>query len=240
MKRLALVLALTSLVACNKSPFERTHDASGGGAVGGFLPSTNLVVFSNELKTGGGAFEYPGGNNQDLSFADVSNPVSARSIRYVWNGNPAGSTSDHTFAGFDLMHTAVFADYSTTAGRNLQAAGYSRVTFYARGSLSTNTDLKIEVADNGSSVDHAAPCITLSTNGTNDRCDGSFGVNALKMAPRQLTTSWQQYSITIPASSLAALKDFFKATFIFTDPFVGNTAPGQGGTVYFDQIVYEP
>lgn len=237
MKRLSTVATVSVLLLSScKSPFDRTKDASGGGAVGGFGAAGGLVVFRDELKTGGGAFEYPGGENQSLSFTDTSNPVSARSIRYYWSGQPAqaGST-DHTFAGFDLMHTAVLADYTTTAGRDLRTAGYTKVTFYARGSLSTNTTLKIEVADDGSQST-ADPCMTLSTNGTDDACTAG----PLSMAPRQLTSSWQQFTITVPNSALASIKDFFKATFVFTDPFVGNQAPGQGGTVYLDQIVYQP
>lgn len=237
MKRVVtLGFVFVMLAGCSKDPYDRTRDGSGGGALGRLGVISNLVVFSNELKTGGGAFEYPGGQNQVLDFADTSNPISARSIRYVWNGSPAqaGST-DHTFAGFDLMHTTSLTDYSTTVGRDLRAAGYTKVTFYARGALSTNTTLKIEVADDGN-TGTASPCLTLSTNGTDNACTAG----PLTLTPRQLTSSWQQYTLTFPTSSLAAVKDFFKATFVFTDPFVGNQNPGQGGTVYFDQIQYEP
>src|ERR1039458_9963935 len=80
-------LAMTALCLCLvaagcKSPFDRTRDASGGGGTGTLSGSSNFVIFSDELKTGGGAFEYPGGENQSLSFADTSNPISRRSIRY--------------------------------------------------------------------------------------------------------------------------------------------------------------
>ena len=94
-----------------------------------------FVIFSDELVTGGGAFEYPGGENQTLSFSDTSNPVSHRSIRYAWNGEPpkAGDT-DHTFAGFTLIQTASQTTYSSTAGRNLSAANYGKATLFIRGS----------------------------------------------------------------------------------------------------------
>ena len=225
--------------ACNKSPFDRTRDASGGGALNQFGVASSLVVFNNELKTGGGAFEYPGGNNQILSFNDTSNPVSRRSIRYMWNGQPVGGDPSNppTFAGFDLAVSIGASDYPSVPARDLSKAGYTQVTFYARGSLSSNTDLKIEVADDGN-VNTPDPCITLSTNGTDDHCSDVV-LDPLAMMPKTLTSSWQQYTITVPNSALKSVKDFFKATFVFT-PVVGFTSPGQGGVAYFDVIQYAP
>jgi hypothetical protein len=233
MKKAGLIIAVLFFAGCNKSPFERTRDASGSGFTGQLIPGGTLRVFSSELLTGGGAFEYPGSENQTLTFNDRSNPISQRSIRYNWNGQPAATGgTDHTFAGFDLMHTALFSQYASTPGRNLQAAGYTKATFYARGSLSSNTALKVEVADEGN---QATPdgCLTLST-GTTDACGNG--------ATKQLTGDWQQYTIMIPAAALQNVKDIFKATFVFTDPLPGvpGQAPGQGGTVYLDQIQYEP
>src|SRR5947207_2998733 len=98
-RSLAMTTVLFLLAACNKSPFERTRDASGGGAVGSF-GSGNFVIFSNELKTGGGAFLYPSGEHQTLDFRDTSNSISQRSIRYNWDGQDVAS--QHAFAGFDL------------------------------------------------------------------------------------------------------------------------------------------
>ncbi len=54
---------------------------------------------------------------------------------------------EFTFAGFDLMHVPTIAAYSSKPGRNIQAAGYTKVTFYARGSLSTYTVVKIDVSE---------------------------------------------------------------------------------------------
>ncbi len=233
MKKVVFAVMCGVLVGC-KSPFERTRDASNGGATGIVGTSATFVIFSNEIRSGGGAFEYPGGENQSLTFADTSNPLSYRSIRYSWTGSPAAAGStDHTLAGFVLMHTAVQTDYAGTAGHDLRGAAYTKVTFYARGSLSTNTDAKIEVSDDGNTAT-AAPCLTLSTSGTSDLCSG-----ALAMPPQALTSAWQKYTITVPNASLAIIKDFFKSTFVFTDPFVGNLQPGQGGTVYYDNIQYE-
>ena len=230
MRKAEFFLAVLLLAGCNKSPFDRTRDASGGGALNKFGVAPGLVVFNDELVTGGGAFEYPGGANQVLVFNDRSNPISERSIRYSWNGQAPGGepTNPPTFAGFDLAVSLSATDYPSTPARNLTAAGYTKVTFFARGALSSNTDLKIEVASGS-----PQPCLLLSTSGTDNP-------GALPCSLGQLTGNWGSYSIALPPGSLSALKDFFKATFIFTPPFVGSTAPGQGGVAYFDQIIYTP
>ncbi len=232
---------LLILSGCNQSPFERTQDASNAGALSKF-GSGSFIIFANELRSGGGAFLYPGSEGQVLSFSDTSNPIGVRSIRYFWNGQNVSNSSchpdpEHTFAGFDLMHTALLADFNTTAGRDLRQAGYQKVTFFARGSLSTNTIAKVEVATHPGSnvcVSPTAPCLSLSSNGTDDDSTTPCGRTA------QLTGDWQQYSIPVTASDLASIKDYFKSTFIFNPPSVGSTAAGQGGTVYFDQIQYQP
>ena len=227
------LLPLLLLVAGCKSPLDRTRDASGGsGGTGVITGGANLVVFSNELKTGGGAFEYPGGDNQTLTFSDTSNPISARSIRYAWNGQDVAS--QHIFAGFDLMHTPTESTYASTPGRDLRAANYTKVTFYARGSLSANTFVKIEVADDGNTAT-PAPCVALSPDGSLDAVSPATpcGVRGT------LSTNWGTYTIPISNSNLFPLKDFFKATFVYLPPG-GTSLAGQGGTVYFDQIVYAP
>jgi hypothetical protein len=229
------------LLGCNKSPFDRTRNAAGG-PTGAFSGKGTYVIFSSELISGGGAFEFPGSEGQSLSFSDTSNPISHRSIRYSWTGqavsNPSCSPNpESTFAGFDLMHTPTIDTYATTPGRNLSAAGYTKVTFYARGGLSTNTYLKVEVASPGSSNPCAAvvsPCVKL-LNGA-DPAPGSDPT----CTPFQLTGQWGTYTIPIPSPStqLAAVKDFFKATFVYTN--LTATPAGQGGTVYFDVIQYQP
>jgi hypothetical protein len=243
-KSVALSLLSLALLASGcKSPFDRTKDASSGGATGTFSGTSSFVIFSDELKSGGGAFEYPGGENQSLTFTDTSNPVSRRSIRYSWTGGPVthagcSPSPEHNFAGFDLMHTAVQTDYNSTPGKDLRPAGYTKVTFFARASLSTNTILKVEVASVGTPAGSCAgvvsPCLLLSLDGT------GTDPNSPTCALGQITGSWNSYTIPVANSDLAAVKDLFKATFIFADPFVGNLAPGQGGTAYFDVIEYKP
>jgi hypothetical protein len=241
----ALLLFSVLLLAggCKKSPIERTQDAASPTALGQFAVAPTFRIFSSELMTGGGAFEYPGGDNQTLSFEDRSNALSQRSIRYSWNGQPAGTPSNGElpgkFAGFTLMYVPLQAQYDATAatsGRDLRAAGYSKVTFYVRGSLSTNTSLKIEGPDDAQGP-IVPPCITLSVDGSANECAGGAET------PQVLDGTWRQHTLHVPPGAFASVKDFFKATFIYTFPLgdsLPGQAPGQGGTVYFDQIQYEP
>ena len=53
-----------------------------------------------------------------------------------------------------------------------------------------------------------------------------------------LSSGWNSFKVTgISPTNLSNVKDFFKATFVFTS---GSPTPGTGGTVYFDQIQYTP
>jgi hypothetical protein len=243
----SVFIFLFALAGCHKSPSDRTRSAAGG-PIGQAAAIATFPVFSSELKTGGGAFEYPGGDNQVLSFADRSNPISNRSIRYFWNGQPATTNtsifgSKGEIAGFTLMHTVSETSYDVTPGRDISGFGYTTVTFYARGALSTNTTLKIEAAANTSGSTFSS-CLTLSSDGQGDEC----GANGAAPGTKEiLNSSWQKYTLVIfqPANSLKSVKDFFKATFVYFFPLGGGPplpgeAPGQGGTVYFDQIQYEP
>ena len=220
-KGAALILVL--LAGC-KSPFNRTEDSDSG--PGGPLgQSGQFTIFSNELSSGGGAFKYPGGDNLGLAFDDHSNPLSRRSIRISWNGQPTDGTTI-TFAGVALMHVPLFKDYNSRAPRDLHAAGYTRIAFSARGDLSTFTSVKIEGGGPTSA------CLTLSPSGTVDEClNGRTDV---------LSGAWRSYSLPVGTGQQTAIKDFFKATFIFNNPTPGSTNAGQGGTIYLDEIAYKP
>jgi hypothetical protein len=222
--RWTILMSVGLLLASGcKSPFGRTQDSQSGpaGSVGG---SGQFTVFSNELTSGGGAFEYPGGDNLSLAFDDHSNPISRRSIRFSWTGQPTDGTT-YTFAGVSFMHVPQFKDYNTTTPRDFRAAGYTQVSFYARASLSTFTSVKIEAGGPTSA------CMTLSKDGTIDECGGGL--------KRKISGDWGTYSLPVTSAQQSAIKDLFKATFIFDNPTPGSTNPGQGGTLYLDQIFYK-
>jgi hypothetical protein len=225
MKKVSLFLVFPFLMlGCNKSPFDRT---TGGVVTGsGSGPAGSLAVFYNELSSGGGAFEYPSGNItptnfMSLSFTDQTSPtISNYDIRYNWTG---GGTSP-TFAGFDLIHAADETSYTSDPGINLTSKGYTKLTFYARGSLSLSNLVKIQGA-----AGTPQPCLSLSASGTADDPTTPCGHTGV------LTLNWQQYVILLPPASLNPIKNYFNVTIIYT-----GAGSGSGGTVYFDRIEYEP
>jgi hypothetical protein len=250
MKRLPLFLVVTVVLiaGCKKkdnpmNPLSSTTQPPAGqtnpppgqtNPPGGTTPppttgSTDFVVFSNELKSGGGAFMYPAGDNQTLSFLDTSNTISGHSIRYAWTGGDVAG--QHGFAGFDLMHTPELSTYAATPGKDLRPGGYHRVTFDARGTLASNVVLKVEVSDDG---DGGAipPCIVFSTNGDLDE-----GGPTPCLTRGVLSTAWQQFSIPVTSANLSVVKDFFKATFVYKN---ASASTGSGGVAYFDDIRYKP
>lgn len=219
----ALIWGALLFSACDKSPWERTKGDNGSAAAIGGSGSGTFPIYVDELVSGGGAFEYPGSSNLSLDFADRSSPIGERSIRFSWNGQSSDGTTT-SFAGFSLMHVAQFSQYTSTPGRDLQAAGYTKVRFSARGELATANSLKVEAGGPSSA------CIALSSTGLVDACgNGQRGV---------LSGDWRSYEFSISPAQQSAIKDLIKFTFIFDNPTPGSTAPGQGGVVYLDNVSY--
>ena len=133
------------------------------------------------------------------------------------------------------MHTATEAEYAGTPGRTLTQAGYRSVSFYARGSLTSRTVAKIEVADDADGG-RTPPCVVLYT----DQSGVTNDLGNPCPISQTLTDSWRQYRISIdPSVDLAGVKDYLKATLVFNQ-LAPNTNPGTGGIIYLDQIFYEP
>ena len=197
--------------------------------------SLNLEIYTDDLHQGG-AFEYPGGGNQDLAFNDTSNPaVGSACMRYGWNGLDTSSLVQHIFVGVDLMHTGDLSTYASTPGKDLRSGNYTQVSFDARGGLSADVVVKVEVADDGLQST-PAPCIVLSATGLlDDSTPGNPVASCTNKAA--LLSTWQSYSLNVSSSDLTSVKDYFKATFIYK----GSPATtGSGGTIFFDQILYKP
>ena len=237
-KNLIALLPLAALLMSCKhhNPVQDIHsDATSTPPSGITNPSTppstnNLVIYGDSLSSGGGAFEYPDTlGSGSLDFADTSNPIGVKSIKFFWGGQPVGGQT--VFAGFDLMHVGDQTQYNVTPGKNLQSGSYKHVAFQARGSLQPNNVIKIEVADDGD-TNTPAPCIVLSANGTDT--DAAPGVPHPCLNTAKLSSTWQPYNLSVSNSDLASVKDYFKATFI------NKGAGTAGGTVYFDSIQYEP
>jgi hypothetical protein len=152
-------------------------------------------------------------------------------MRYHWTGgNVAGQ---FVYAGVDLMRAGNLAEYPTTAPIDLRSGRYRLVRFDVRGALSADTVLKIEVADDGD-PGTPAPCLVLSESGQDTDSTPNNPVGCQNVG--RLEADWRRFTIPVTDTNLLAVKDFFKATFIYkrTD------LPGSGGTVFFDNIEYLP
>jgi hypothetical protein len=213
----------------SSNPGTKPSTTTVSGLPSGSLP---LQIYTDDLHQGG-AFLYPGGENQVLSFNDQSNPAAgSNSMRYVWNGGDVAG--QHVFAGVDLIHSGSLSDYNSTPGKDLRPGKYTRVTFDARGSLGPQVVVKIEVADDGN-PSTPAPCVVLSASGDlDDSTPGNPAPSCMNKA--SLTDSWQSFSLPVSPANLSSVKDYFKATYIYKGPI---QTPGTGGTLFVDQILYQ-
>ena len=211
-----LLIGSFLLVGCKRNPVDRLRDPYPGGSVP--LTSGVFTIYKDELKTGGGFGFIPTGENQTIDSADTSSPrLTARSIKYSWNGQDVLHTTDtvanHAFAGFSLCVSPDLATVNSTPGKNLMAPSYTTLKLFVRGSLSSDTRLRIE----------------------------GPGDNVLTPARTELTSlssDWQEVSLPIPtASDFSDVKIFLTISFQYSQPS-GTTTPGEGGVVYLDDIRY--
>lgn len=216
------------LVGCDRNPIRKLIDANQEGAQGNIAWTSPFVIYKDDLESGGGAMLYPDVHNQTVSFFSTNNPRGKRSIFYSWNGRDIMRTFDpclaatpvlqHEFAGLSLTVASGFDTFDTTLPRNLFSGGYTKITLWVRGRLTTNTILRIEGPDDG--LCNADP-------------------PRLDITASQLTDDWQQITIPIPTSSfLISIKDFVKFTFVYNQP-PSTTAAGEGGEIFIDDVAYE-
>jgi len=217
-----IFLALILLAAgCNRLPTERLTDPAPEGAV----PDANVstwVLFEDEARTGGGAYLFPEADNQELVIGtDETAFAGKKSIRYLWNGGPVPDPTfgnQHAFAGFGLIVSNDGTGLPTAAPRNLTDAGFTKITFWAKGSLSENTILRAGGPGEGT---------------------GASTLPRLDIARSELTGDWKKFTITgIPDAQWRNVKEYVLFVFVYTQP-TATTNPGQGGVVFIDQIAYE-
>ena len=204
------------LAACERHPLDRLIDPVPSGAA----PSAaaDWVLYDDELKTGGGFFLIPEAANQTLTDHDASGPaVGRKSIVYSWNGGEVNG--QHLFAGFGLLAAQQIAQDASTPPRNLSADGFTKITFWARGTLSENTILRVEGPSDGT---------------------GSTLMPRLEISPAELAAGWAKYTLSVPDPTVAfaSVKQYVIFSIIYTQP-TGTTLAGEGGTVDVDQIAYE-
>jgi len=212
-----LAAAIAFIIGCERHPFKKTSTL----ADEGLLPSVSpvFIVYDDEIKTGGNLFTFPGGENQVVSLDEADNPVAGkRCIRYTWNGGDVHdddiNAGRHDFAGLNLPVSQGDEDFDEAAAVNLTSGGYGTLTFWIRGVLTQDVTVKVEAVDDGDE-DTAAP----------------FGIYAV-------SSVWEKKELSLAGADLSSVKEFFKITFIYTQP-IGTDTPGRGGTIFIDDIQLE-
>jgi hypothetical protein len=212
---------------CSKTPVNDLVNPTAKNSTG--IWSGQWVIYDDELKTNGAVMLYTEGVG--LNFNCANNPHSGSNcIQFSWNGLPVltyASLPSHPtdyiqsgFTGFGLICAPTVAQYFT-ATRNLSLGGYTKITFWARGSLSVYTYLLVEA----NFASGASPNVTQPGSGT------GYWMGTV-------TSGWQQYTISIDnnTNNLSAATDFVKIIMVYDPPSGSNSTQGNGGTVYIDDI----
>jgi len=213
---------------CSKTPVKDLVDPTSTNSTG--IWSGKWIVYDDEMKTNGAVMLYTEGVS--LNFNYTGNPHSgSKCMQFSWTGLPVltyASLPDHPtdyiqsgFTGFGLISAPTVAQYFTGT-RDLSKGGYTRITFWARGSLSAYTYLLVE-------ANFAAG--TTPTGITHTSTGEGFWIGTV-------TSNWQQYSLNIDniTNNLAAATDFVKIIMVYDPPSGSNSTQGNGGTVYIDDI----
>ncbi len=208
------LLLLSPLGSCKKNPVDRLTNPNPDGAV----PQNSgiYIIYDDELKTGGGLGLIPGGENQTIDLSDISEPRrSSLQIRYQWNGGD--TPAQHLFAGYSFSVTPDLSTLSSATGKDLSASGYTKMTFFLRGELSEGNTLRIEGPSDGNSTTVPA---------------------RMELGPSGVTSDWHAYTLSVPASFFSNVKVFATISIQYAQA-PRTTNPGQGGTIYIDNIMYE-
>ena len=225
-------LAFALLPGCERNPVNKIVDPTVSNTTG--IWSGTWVLYDDELKTGGNIMLFTEGVSLDFNNTDnphsgpdslSPNAIVKKCIRFSWDGSPvftySTSAKQSDFTGFSLICAQTTAAYSTQT-RNLSLGGYTKITFWARGSLSTNVYLRVEA----NSTDPNQYALA----------SGSVGV-----WQGTVTSDWNKYSVKIDNSvnNLAAATDFVKFILVYDEdgnPNTANTGRSNGGAVYLDDI----
>jgi len=210
---------LIVLGACERNPVDRLVDPNLDGSLN--QSSGVFIIYEEEFKTGGGMGFIPGGENQSVDVLDRTSPRRSKAqIRYHWNGgdvfNSEINAFQHAFAGFSLSITPDLSTLPSARAKDLSNPGYTQLKFFARGTLSSGTKLRIEGPD-----------------------DGPGGITAarVELDSSQFGTDWVEYTLAIPAAHFLSVKTFATFSFQFEQP-PRTSNPGEGGGLFLDDIRY--
>lgn len=221
---LSALFVAVALAGCEQNPIGKLIDPTVSNTTG--ASSGHWAIFSDELRTGGATMFLTTSEGQVLDFNCTENPVSgAKCMKYSWDGSAVTEYSSGNrqsdYVGFMLIAAPTLAGHDTIT-RDLSAGGYTKVSFYVRGSLNTHVVLRIE-ANNAT---------YQTASGTNAWMSNT--------ADRVVTSDWKRYEFALSGSQ-AAVRDFIRIVLRYDEdgnPDTPNSAHSNGGTVFLDNIEY--
>lgn len=217
------------LLGCDHTPLDKIINP--GTTTSGGAWSGTWVIYDNEVKTGGATMMFNTMEGQDLSFACAENPhAGSHCVKFSWDGSTVvvystsssvANTSGSSFVGFSLIAAASTGDYNNVS-KDLTGGAYTKLSFWARGSLNSNVYLRVEANSDDPSFYRLA--------------SGQYGVWMGTVG-----SSWQKYEIPLDSTrnKLSTVRDFVKIILRYDEdgnPDTANTRQGCGGTVYIDDI----
>jgi hypothetical protein len=158
------VLLLITSFSCSQNPMEPFSDPTRFTGSWG----SRWVIYDDVLNTlGGDVLYYP--SNPGTAVFSLTNKVdgtaySGKSYFHLsWNGQPVFWASfggpENAFAGYSLIITSNPAYYDIVQPLNLSKSPYTKITFWARGAMTTNNHVKFE-GPNGAVLDNVIPTTT--------------------------------------------------------------------------------
>jgi hypothetical protein len=222
-KNLIFLIMLACLFGCDKTPANKIINPAISNAAGAWDTNADWVLYGDEIRTGGTIMMFNTLDNQVLDLSCTDNPHSGiKCIKYSWNGKdvykyaaPAGL--EHDFCGFSLIASNDVNRYNLDS-KNISGGAYTKISFWARGSLNAFVYLRLE-SDKGNSLTPTP---------------GTIGTDA--WMSNAITSNWNQYQFNITGTTMTNLKDFVKIILKYDEGTSSNTATGNGGTVFIDDI----
>lgn len=214
---------------CDRNPLNKIvnpDSTSTGGAWSG-----TWVIYDDEVKTRGATMMFNTMEGQELSFISSDNPHTGRScIKFAWDGSTVvvystsssvANTTGSSFVGFSLIAAATTDNYYGVS-KDLTGGAYTKLTFWARGSLNSNVYVRVE-ANSDDPAFYRIPT-------------GQYGVWMGTVGGQ-----WQKYEIALDPTRnrLSAVRDYVKIILRYDEdgnPDTANARQGSGGTVYIDDI----
>ncbi len=167
------------------------------------------TIYDDELKTGGGMMFYSSPDGQKLDFECRDNPRSGtKCIKYSWDGTQVYDYDyqkwQTNWCGWGIIVGKDWTSYDSSS-KDISEAGYNKITFWVRGKIDSKTTVKFE-----------GPVR-----------EDKGGTDFIRLDSTQITSSWQQFTISLSGTDVSSVKDYFKVIF----------EKGKG-IIYIDDIKY--